>query len=226
MNMKTSIVVIIAVLILFLSENIFPQVTDIDGNVYKTVTIGNQVWTAENLDVSHYRNGDTIMQVDGNTEWEAQTSGGWCYFTLGSYNFYKDNLVNGECYGKLYNWYAVNDPRGLAPEGWHIPTPDDWKQLLDYLGGYEVAGSMMKTYATWQSPTDKDINSSGFTIIYAGIRTLRGMFLDFDKYAYFWTANEDKDGSSWCYNLYAESTIFAIYTEAKEHGLSVRLVKD
>lgn len=222
--MKT--IIICTALVFCLSVSSFSQVTDIDGNVYKTVIIDNQEWTAENLDVSHYRNGDTIMQIDGNSEWEAQTEGAWCYFTLGSYNFFKDNLVNGECYGKLYNWYAVNDPRGLAPEGWHVATLDDWKILLDNLGGCETAGSRMKTNATWQNPADMDINSSGFTILYAGIRTHLGIFSDFDKSAYFWTANEDKDGYSFCYDLYAESNSVIRYTQVKASGLSVRLVRN
>ena len=217
---------IFAIMWLSFSGNSYSQLTDIDGNVYKTVTIGNQVWTAENLNTSHYRNGDTIIQIDDPVRWENNVGGAWCYYTMGDFNFYNNPYETVLPYGKLYNWYAVNDERGLAPEGWHVATLDDWKTLLDNLGGYEVAGGKMKTYARWQSPADIDVNSSGFTMLFGGYRSNRGLFLDYDKYAYFWTSTEYKDSYCWCYDLYAESTLVARYTHLKGNGLSVRLVKD
>jgi uncharacterized protein (TIGR02145 family) len=105
----------------------------------QTVTIGTQVWTTKNLDVSTFRNGDVIPQASTDEAWEA--AGGnkqpaWCY--------YDNDSANGTKYGKLYNWYAVNDPRGLAPEGYHIPTDEEWTVLIDYLGGRGIAGKKMK----------------------------------------------------------------------------------
>ena len=96
---------------------------------FKTVKIGNQVWTSKNLDVATYRNGDVIPQVQDPNAWGTLTTGAWCY--------YDNDASNGTKYGKLYNWYAVNDPRGLAPKGYHIPSDAEWTQLCDYLGGDE-----------------------------------------------------------------------------------------
>ena len=106
----------------------------------QTVTIGSQVWTSKNLDVATYRNGDVIPQVQDENAWENLTTGAWCY--------YDNDASNGTKYGKLYNWYAVNDPRGLAPNGYHIPTDAEWTQLSDYLGGGE-AGTKMKSTSGW-----------------------------------------------------------------------------
>jgi uncharacterized protein (TIGR02145 family) len=103
-----------------------PVVTDIDGNVYQTVTIGAQVWMAENLKVTHYRNGDPIPNVTDTAAWEGLSTGAYCE--------YDNDINNVATYGRLYNWYAVDDSRGLAPEGWHVPSDDEWKQLEMYLG--------------------------------------------------------------------------------------------
>jgi len=107
------------------------------------VTIGNQAWTSKNLDVETYRNGDVIPQVQDSAAWINLTSGAWCY--------YYNDTSNGTKYGKLYNWYAVNDPRGLAPKGYHIPTVEEWEKLIDYLGGASEAGTKMKSTSEWGS---------------------------------------------------------------------------
>ena len=108
------------------------DVVDIDGNTYQTVDICDQTWMKSNLNVSKYRNGDDIPQVTDATQWANLTTGAWCYF--------QNNTTNGTIYGKLYNWYAVNDPRGLAPNGWHIPSKDEWAVLRNCLGGENLAG--------------------------------------------------------------------------------------
>ncbi|MCP4833080.1 MAG: hypothetical protein GY886_12790, partial [Gammaproteobacteria bacterium] len=107
---------------------------DYDGNAYPTTTIGEQVWMAENLRVTHYRNGDAIPHV---------TTTGWGYST-GAYCWYDNDQATNEKYGALYNWYTVDDSRGLCPEGWHVPTDDQWTALTTYLGGTSVAGGKMK----------------------------------------------------------------------------------
>jgi hypothetical protein len=116
---------------------LFPgAVVDIDGNAYHTVTIGNQVWMVENLKVTHYRNGDAIPNVTDGTAWLDLTTGAYCEY---------DNDVNNVAtYGRLYNWYSVNDSRNIAPAGCHVPSDDDWQTLVDYLGGDAVAGGKMK----------------------------------------------------------------------------------
>ena len=161
----------------------FSQVTDYDGNTYKTVKIGKQIWMAENLNVSHYRNGDIIPEVKNPDEWSKLTTGAWCY--------YENDSENGKTYGKLYNWFAVNDPRGLAPEGWHIPTDAEWTHLTEYLGGKEIektyqgiyyweiadVGGKLKATTLWKSPNEGATNSSGFTAFPGGYRYDDGDFL-------------------------------------------------
>ena len=120
--------------------NLSTAVTDVDGNVYPTVIIGTQTWTQTNLNVSHYRNGDIIPQVTDPTAWANLTTGPWCY--------YNNDPANGAIYGKLYNWYAVNDPRGLAPIDYHIPTDAEWTIIIDYFGGENIAGGKMKSTGT------------------------------------------------------------------------------
>lgn len=131
--------------------------TDICGNNYPSVIIGQQEWMKKNLDVCKYRNGDIIPQVQDPTQWANLTTGAWCY--------YQNSTANGTVYGKLYNWYAVNDPRGLAPQGWHIPSETEWSNLVTILGGTSVAGGKMKDTGTtyWLSPNTGATNISGFT---------------------------------------------------------------
>ena len=118
----------------------------------KGVAIGSQVWMSTNLNVSTYRNGDVIPQVQDKDAWAKLTTGAWCY--------YENNAANGTKYGKLYNWYAVNDARGLAPAGWHIPTDGEWTVLSTYLGGEDVAGKKMKSTSGWESWTEDIICSN------------------------------------------------------------------
>ena len=133
----------------------------------QTVTIGSQVWTSKNLDVATYRNGDVIPQVQDPNAWENLTTGAWCY--------YDNDASNGTKYGKLYNWYAVNDPRGLAPKGYHIPSDAEWTQLSDYLGGESEAGTKMKSTSGWVE-NGNGTNSSGFSGLPGGYRDYNGAF--------------------------------------------------
>jgi uncharacterized protein (TIGR02145 family) len=115
-------------------------------NYSQTVTIGTQVWATKNLDVSTFRNGDPIPQAKTNAEWAAAGKNeqpAWCY--------YDNNSANGTKYGKLYNWYAVNDRRGLAPVGYHIPTDAEWRKLSDYIGGESIGGKKMKATRGWKN---------------------------------------------------------------------------
>ncbi|MBK8080215.1 MAG: fibrobacter succinogenes major paralogous domain-containing protein [Saprospiraceae bacterium] len=120
-----------------------------------TIQIGTQKWMSKNLDVAFYRNGDPIPQVTSPTAWAVLSTGAWCY--------YNNDPIQGNKYGKLYNWYAVNDPRGLAPQGWHIPSDAEWTTLEITLGGVSVAGGKMKEAGTlnWVSPNTGADNSSG-----------------------------------------------------------------
>ena len=121
------------------STSAHDSVTDIDGNVYKTAKIGNQWWMAENLRVTHYRNGDKIPNLSGDEEWD-NANGAYCCYNNDSANIAK--------YGMLYNWFAVADSRNIAPEGWHVPTDEEWQVLVDYLGGAALAGGKLKSKGT------------------------------------------------------------------------------
>ncbi|MBK9327803.1 MAG: fibrobacter succinogenes major paralogous domain-containing protein [Sphingobacteriales bacterium] len=136
-------------------------VTDIDGNVYNVVKIGNQCWMKENLKTTRYNDGSAIPTGLSNTAWEATTNG--------AYAIYDNNAANNTTYGKLYNWYAVNTGK-LAPAGWHVPTDAEWTTLTTYLGGVRVAGGPMKATTLWASPNVGATNSSGFTGLPAGYR--------------------------------------------------------
>src|SRR6266487_1634854 len=124
-----------------------------------SIKICDQVWMLKNLDVSTYRNGDPIPKISDNAAWLALTTGAYCYYDNDSANY-------AATYGKLYNWFAVNDPRGLAPAGWHVPTDAEFTTLVETcLGGWQVAGGKMKEIGTthWASPNEGATNSSGFT---------------------------------------------------------------
>jgi uncharacterized protein (TIGR02145 family) len=194
-------------------------VTDIDGNQYSIVVIGNQTWMKENLNVSHYRNGDVIPQVQDALTWQSLTSGAWCY--------YENNTANGTVYGKLYNWYAVTDPRGLAPEGWHIPNHSEWSTLGNYLGGNSVAGGKMKATSGWDVPNTGATNESGFTGLGSGYRKYSdGLFHDIGKFGFWWSSTIDGVAMAWERHLHYELVDLMPNFAYKDNGFSVRCVKD
>jgi uncharacterized protein (TIGR02145 family) len=196
------------------------------------VTIGSQIWMARNLDVDHYQNGDPIPQVTSQSQFLGLTTGAWCY--------YNNDPANGTKYGKLYNWYAVNDSRGLTPIGYHIPNDTEWTTLFTYLGGLSLAGGAMKEAGStnWLYPNTGATNSSGFTALPAG--TLDGSgayyFTGINRVATWWSVNESsqQDVNSSNFNLYAHSTsvnctnpqAYLSLGGYKRSGMSVRCIKD
>jgi uncharacterized protein (TIGR02145 family) len=198
-------------------------VTDIDGNAYSLVTICSQVWTKTNLNVTHYRNGDVIPQVTDATQWATLTTGAWCY--------YNNDSANGAIYGKLYNWYAVHDTRGLAPVGFHIPTDSEWTTLTTCLGGEIVAGGKMKETGTnhWISPNTNATNSSGFACLPGGYRSNFTMLPNSKGYqAWFWSSSEYDNTNAWFRYIINnnESVNRNSYDYSKIFGFSVRCIKD
>jgi len=145
-------------------------VKDIDGNVYQTVKIGQQWWMAENLKVTHYRNGDAIPNVTDNKIWSSLNTGACCCLN--------NNENNIAIYGLLYNGYSVLDNRNIAPEGWHVPTYEEFKELIEYLGGEEEAsGKLMETGTEhWNEPNTCATNESGFTMLPGSYRSATGAF--------------------------------------------------
>lgn len=197
-------------------------ITDIDGNTYNLVQIGKQLWTAENLNVSKYRNGDEIPQVQDKAEWAALTNGAWCYLD--------NNPDNGAIYGKLYNWHAINDPRGLAPEGFHIPTDKEWTELTDCLGGADSgAGEKMKQKGTdlWKSKNEKATNSSGFKALPGGSRFWNGSFTEIGFEGNWWSSSEEDSNNAFFHSL-GGSNYYSVKSNSfnKLFGFSVRCIKD
>lgn len=196
------------------------QVRAQDGRTYQTVKIGNQEWMAENLNVSAFRNGATIPEVKTNAEWErfgVEGKPAWC--------FYENNTANGAKYGKLYNWYAVNDPRGLAPQGWHIPTAADWTQLTNYLGE-DAAGIKMKSAEGGWKDNSNGSNSSGFNGLPGGYRDPIGVFDDNECCGFWWSSTKDNTGKIRpCSLRYNYDHLYRDHNE-KEYGMSVRCLKD
>ena len=187
----------------------------------KSVIIGNQTWMKENLDVTTYSNGDKIPQVTNPAAWGALTTGAWCY--------YDNDPANGAIYGKLYNWYAVNDPRGLAPKGWHIPTDAEWSTLGKFLGGNEFAGGKMKTTGTtlWKDINRSATNESGFSGLPGGFRGRLGGFGELGRYGNWWTATQFNLNSAIYRHLdYDNGSLTEINSSDKEDGYSVRCIKN
>lgn len=195
------------------------EVSDADSNVYKTVKIGNQEWMAENLRTTRYREGSAIPQVTDNTDWVNANFGAWCW--------YQNNNSFEQLYGKLYNWFAVNDVRGLCPSGWHVPTTEEWTILTDLLGGSSVCGGPMKEAGTvhWQSPNMGAINSSGFTGLPGGERRDNGIFNSSRFSGYWWSFTGSGDFALRRSLNYNFAGIYSFNTK-KISGSSVRCLRD
>lgn len=188
------------------------------------VTIGSQVWMSKNLDVNTFRNGDPIPQAKTGEEWVKAGNNkqpAWCY--------YDNDSANGMKYGKLYNWYALNDPRGLAPEGYHVPSDKEWTTLTDYLGGEVEAGSKMKSESGWNKLDlgENGTNESGFSGLPGGIcRGNNGTYIFVGKYGYWWSSTEYDTDYAW-YRLlsYSNGNISGDYSY-KINGMLVRCLRD
>jgi uncharacterized protein (TIGR02145 family) len=201
-------------------NNLPDTVTDIEGNVYNTVKIGKQVWMSENLRTTKYRNGDPIPNVARRAQWIMLREGAYCN--------YNNNDSNGLIYGRLYNWYAVNDSRSIAPEGWRVAKDADFNTLVKFLGGDSLAGGKMKEagMAHWQIPNFGANNSCGFKTLPAGYRNdYTGNYYLLRNNSMFWTTTEN-DTTAWVRLLNsADAGAYRNYAE-KRSGLSVRCLKD
>jgi len=207
-----------------------PTVTDIDGNVYQTVKIGEQCWMMENLKVTHYRNGDPIPHVTDGSTWGGLYTGAYCE--------YDNNSVHVTTYGRLYNWYAVADGRNIAPEGWHVPTDEEWKQLEMYLGmsqaeadatgwrGTDEGSKLKETGTTHWSYDTGATNESGFTALPGGYRYIDGTFLSMSDIADFWSSTDSSSDSAWY--RYLDRGRSQVHRDGrhKQFGFSVRCVRD
>jgi uncharacterized protein (TIGR02145 family) len=198
-------------------------ITDIDGNVYQTIIIGNQTWMAENLKVTHFRNGDSISNPKDIYDWIS--------INKAAFSIYNDLNSNSNVYGKLYNYYAVTDERGICPNGWHIPDTTEWTELIHSLGGMELAGGKLKSKELWNTPNVGATNSSGFSALPAGHRipqTIGESYSAMGNYTYFWSKTQDYNSynSAFTYYLAAEYNKISRYAYEFTFGSSIRCIKD
>lgn len=213
--------------IIFNSQVTYSTVTDIDGNVYKTVSIGSQTWMAENLRVTHFRNGDLISNETNLEKW------GFFQIQTSAFCWYNNDVSNKNIYGALYNWYAASDNRNIAPEGWHVATREDWEKLENYMNPLRVyqsyCGNKLRetTTAHWRKSNGlfDNTNQTGFTALPAGkVAPLPYGFMEIGgDFAYFWTKTGTPNGSS-CVYLYSEIVIDNLQPNCR--GFSIRCVKD
>lgn len=181
------------------------------------VQIGTQVWMTKNLNVSRYRNGDLIPEVQDPTEWSNLTTGAWCYLD--------NDPTNGAVYGKLYNWYAVNDPRGLAPNGWHIPSDNEWTTVTTFLGGANIAGEKMKATTGWGSSSVQATNSSGFSALPGSHRWFYGPFLS-STIGNWWSSTPAEGTSAWNRSMAYNHSSVGRSNYGWKSGYSVRCVRN
>lgn len=189
-------------------------VTDINGNVYSVVAIGSQCWMQENLKTLHYNDGEVILHIMDNNAWINSTDGAWCFF--------QNNDAFGPTYGLLYNWYAVNTGK-LCPEGWHIPTAEEWETLWEYV---DYDGGALKAVSTWTAPNVGASNSSGFTALPGGSRVGGGAFVGIVGSAYFYSSTPSQSGNVYSRSLFYNDANMYLNDQPKAFGYSCRCIKD
>ncbi len=210
-----------------------PTVTDIDSNVYPTILIGEQCWMLENLKVTHYTDGSEIPNVTDDSE--------WVHLSSGAYRAYGDDPTNIETYGLLYNWFAVDDERGLAPEGWHVATDEDWAELEVFLGidttevysmgsrGTDEGSKLAGNSTLWvpgELRSDPSFGESGFNLLPAGACYFTGEFIYLRSNAYYWTSTDSYGENALSRHLAFYETTVARCNYQKTNGFSVRCIKD
>jgi uncharacterized protein (TIGR02145 family) len=203
-----------------ISLNNNPPIKDIDGNVYNTVQIGNQVWMKQNLKTSRYNDGMDIPNYLSNQNWSGQNTGAWSYYN-------NDENYNS-LYGKLYNWYAVETGK-LCPTGWHVPTDNEWTILTDYLGGESVASPKLREVGTdhWTSPNTGATDEVGFTALPGGYRQDSGGFQLTRNDGYWWSSTLNPDNNNYWFRwlIYNGASVARYFTN-KRFGFSVRCLRD
>jgi len=192
---------------------------DQDGNIYKTIRIGNQVWMAENLRTTKYIDGTPIPIVSDKSAWIALSTPAYCW--------YNNDTIYRNKFGALYNGYAINSEK-LCPSGWHISTDAEWTAMIELLGGENVAGGKMKEAGlkNWMSPNTGATNESGFTSLPGGTRYGNGLFFSVNSAGSWWCLNKSNSLNGWYRSMnYASKTVTRNFIDLT-NGFSVRCVKD
>ncbi|NMC40952.1 MAG: hypothetical protein GYA43_07250 [Bacteroidales bacterium] len=202
------------------STKTFPTISDVDGNIYVVVTIGKQVWMAENLRTTRYNDSTEIPSVKDDSSWTGLTTPAYCWYK-------NEEEAFKPAYGGLYNWFAVKTGK-LCPVGWHVPDDSEWARLSDHLGGENIAGGKLKVSGTdyWVDPNSGASNESGFSAFPGGFRYHDGKFFDFGFSGYWWTSTEFSEQRSYFRMLYFEDITIHRFDNLKKNGFSVRCVKD
>lgn len=213
-----------------------PTLTDIDGNVYNTVLIGNQCWMKENLKTTSYNNGTPIPNITEVSAWSALSSS--------AYVWYDNDISWKNIYGALYNWYTTVDGNGLCPAGWHVPTNDEWTVLTDYIGGIEAPhGNELKSCRQENSPLAGDCNTSehprwvynpnnwgtddyGFAILPGGYRSYNGAFIGMENNTYLWSSSDYQTTHAFGRSINSSGGGIGEYGGAKRHGFAIRCLRD
>lgn len=207
--------------ILFNPDVTYGSVTDIDGNKYRTIQIGTQTWMAENLNAVSFNDGTPVSFIREASAWQSLTTPGYCWYNYDSIS-----------YGGLYNWHVINSTanggKKVCPDGWHIPSDNEWETLMTYLGGNENAGGKLKEPGSlhWYSASPSVTNETGFTAIPAGYRNYAGSFNGIKRYGYWWTSSEFSSSDAYCRNMNYGYNSVERTSSNKKSGLSVRCVKD
>jgi uncharacterized protein (TIGR02145 family) len=202
-------------------ENDDTTVTDIDGNVYNTITIGSQVWLKENLKTTKYNDGAEIPNVIDNTEWGNLTSGAYCWYD-------NNEATYKNSYGALYNWFAANTNK-ICPIGYHIPSDAEWTELSEYLGGSGIAGGKLKEIGTthWMTPNTGATNESNFTALPGGWRSYNGTFNLIREIGYWWSSTQyTSSESAYSSSLGYDSDDFFRHGSNKKNGHFIRCLKN
>lgn len=218
---NTSHVMIILLVILFSckKEDKPEIITDSDGNIYTSITIGSQVWLKENLKTTKYNNGAKIPGITDPLKWETAYKPMYCWYD-------NDSTVNKSAYGALYNLFAVNSTK-LCPVGWHVPDNNEWTTLLNFLGNKATAGNELKETGDshWLTSNASVTNSTGFSALPGGLRGLDGSFLSKSRYGYWWSSSNSTDlGYTNCFT-YENGNVYRFY-QPGILGASVRCIKD
>lgn len=209
------------VVLMYVATSMAQTITDFDANVYNTIVIGSQTWMKENLKVSHYQNGVEIPMVTDDIQWSSTKSGASCN--------YANSSIISNTYGKIYNFYAVENLNNICPIGWHVPSDKEWDTLIAYLGGAESAGGLLKSTNLWNLPNIGASDNFGFSALPGGGRSGNdGAFLNLNNTGFYWSSTDDGVGGAWIRILSNtnSSIIRGNGNSTKNDGFYVRCIKD
>lgn len=213
-------------------DNKLKKVTDIDGNEYKTVSIGSQEWFTENLRTTKYNNGNPIPTGYSNDEWSELSTGAYAIYSHSNINGLNSDAKVIEAYGLLYNWYAAKTGN-LCPIGWRVPTDADWTILVDFLGGESIAGGKLKSKDTapdahprWDSPNSDAKNENRFSALPGGFRKTTGNYEELGSYGFWLSSTENNLYAAWSRRIHHNSPKTERLSIFFKSGLSVRCIKE